>query len=271
MTDDAKRPLLSPTMYMGKDRIEALQPDPEPEVNTEEEAVVENNPEESTFKKRYGDLRRFHQKAVDDLKAEIEKLKAEKKATPDWTPPKSDEELKRWKNEHPEAYAIFASIAHNQTKLQSQKVQELSEKLAEAELSVKREQAVSVIRELHPDWDDIRSDEAFHEWASAQPKNIQEAIYENETDGYAAARALDLYKLDAGFKSKASKSPQSKDDIKKAAAELGVKAGGRGTDKDGKQKKIWTFKEIEIMSLLEFEKHEQDILEAQREGRIVAG
>ena len=46
---------------------------------------------------------------------------------------------------------------------------------------------------LHPDFDDIRDSDEFHEWAESQPKWVQDALYENDNDARSAARAIDLY------------------------------------------------------------------------------
>ena len=37
---------------------------------------------------------------------------------------------------------------------------------------------------LHPDFSQIREDDSFHDWAEAQPKWVQDALYDNETDNY---------------------------------------------------------------------------------------
>ena len=39
----------------------------------------------------------------------------------------------------------------------------------------------------------------FHNWADSQPMEIKSWIYENNSDGKLAARAIDLYKKDRGL------------------------------------------------------------------------
>ena len=52
----------------------------------------------------------------------------------------------------------------------------------------------------HPDFGEIRDDDAFHDWVDEQPKWVQDALYENADDSRSASRAIDLYKADMGIK-----------------------------------------------------------------------
>ena len=65
---------------------------------------------------------------------------------------------------------------------------------------------------MRPDFAQIRQDSAFHDWVQLQPANIQDALYKNNTDARAAARAIDLYKVDT---------KKSKSTNKSAAQALG--------------------------------------------------
>ena len=72
-----------------------------------------------------------------------------------------------------------------------------------------KEKAEVELLKIHPDFEDIRESDDFHEWADEQPKWVQDALYENSEDAKSAARAIDLYKSDRGIgkkdKSKSSK------------------------------------------------------------------
>ena len=77
---------------------------------------------------------------------------------------------------------------------------------------------------LHPDYNDISDNDDFHQWAEKQPKWVQEAIYENNWDVLAAARALDLYKKERNINSNKSSNTKNKDKVKsdkKAETSLG--------------------------------------------------
>ena len=63
-------------------------------------------------------------------------------------------------------------------------------------INASREKAEAELMRLHPDFDDIRDSDDFHDWAEEQPEWIQKALYENDTDSRSAARAIDLYKAD---------------------------------------------------------------------------
>ena len=52
---------------------------------------------------------------------------------------------------------------------------------------------------IHPDFAQIREDDAFHTWAEEQPKWVQDALYENQDDAKSVARVIDLYKSDKGI------------------------------------------------------------------------
>ena len=53
--------------------------------------------------------------------------------------------------------------------------------------------------ERHPDFDDIRNSDDFHDWAKEQPDSIQHWIYDNANDADLASRAIDLFKKDIGI------------------------------------------------------------------------
>ena len=86
-------------------------------------------PEEKTFKKRYGDLRRHSQKQREDYENKLAALKTQ-----------------------------LTAATNQQIKLPKS--------------------------------------EDFHQWAEEQPSWVQNSLYENDTDAYSAARAIDLYKAD---------------------------------------------------------------------------
>ena len=63
---------------------------------------------------------------------------------------------------------------------------------------------------MHPDFIEIRQDDAFHTWAEAQPKWVQNALYENIDDAQSVARVIDLYKVDKGITNKKKAKPSEK-------------------------------------------------------------
>ena len=70
------------------------------------------NPEEKTFKKRYGDLRRYSQQKEEEYKKEILKLKEQVAGTvnKEIKMPKSEEELAAWSSKYPDVAQVIETI-----------------------------------------------------------------------------------------------------------------------------------------------------------------
>ena len=119
---------------------------------------------------------------------------------------------------------------------------------------------------LHPDFEDIRSSDDFHDWADEQPKWVQDALYENETDARSAARAIDLYKVDRGIERTEKK---TKPKSNKSAASL-VDSNSPKTlpDTEGNSKK-WKESTVEAMSSAEYEKNADVIMDSIRSGNFI--
>ena len=237
------------------------------ETNTEktedEEAPI--NAEEKTFKKRYGDLRRHtqekekeFQKQLDDLKYQLESAtKKEMKL------PKSDEDIEAWANEYPDVAQIVETIAMKKAKEQSLALEDRIKKIDEMNITTKKEKAEVELMRIHPDFDEIRDSDDFHEWADEQPKWVQDALYENDNDARSAARAIDLYKSDKGI----SKSTKSKND-KGAASEVGTKYARTKVDVTESGKKILE-SAVQKMSPQQYEKQADIIMESIRSGNFI--
>ena len=137
-------------------------------------------------------------------------------------------------------------------------------KLQERELEISQQEAVKRLREKHPDFEDIKNSEDFHNWAKEQPQSIQDWVYSNANDADLATRALDLFKNDLGIGVPEKKKSSSKKT--KSAADM---VSTKTTNIEPQQQKIWSEKEISAMSMDEFDKHEAEISEAMQQGRIV--
>ena len=126
---------------------------------------------------------------------------------------------------------------------------------------VSREKAETQLLAMHPDFNEIKEEDKFHDWAEEQPKWVQDALYENETDARAAARAIDLYKADMGI-SKGKQKNTSKD----AAKSVTVK-----TSKSTPTVETGMIKESDVnaMSAEEYEKNADTIMEAIRSGKFI--
>ena len=138
----------------------------------EAQAAVDSEPkepEEASFKKRYGDLRRHSQNLMAQKDKDLETVKARKRA---------NEALEEGEKR----------LGH----------------LKDLETKLTKKEAEQQLMKLHPDFGEIRQDPAFHEWVTMQPIYISDALYKNNTDATAASRAIDLYKSDTGKRKSSS-------------------------------------------------------------------
>ena len=221
--------------------------------------------EDKVFKKRYDDLKRHYDSTISKHKDELRQLRTQlESSTKQFVPPKSTNELDQWRKEYPDVYEMIETIAMNKADSRAKEVEEKYQFLQSQQEQIAREKAEVELLKLHPDFNDIRQKEEFHEWAGKQDPVIQSWLYENTSNASLAARALDLYKMDAGI-SKLNK--QEKADVKKEAAKAVTKTK-KSTDTDMPKKKVWTIGEISKLKPHEYEKYEKDIDLARLEGRI---
>lgn len=232
----------------------------ETEMHAPEEAVEENDlsAEEKSFKKRYGDLRRFQQQKEKEWQEKFDKLtqQFESKST-SLTLPKTEAEVANWVKKYPDVAAIVESLADKKAK---ERDADLDSRLKDVEQMRDRlntEKAESELMKLHPDFDEIRETDAFHDWAEEQPKWVQNALYE-DTDVKAAARAIDLYKMDKGIK----KTTPDKN------AALSVTTRNRVGPKDDTSSGWYSESQILKMSDKEYAAKAEEIDKAQREGKF---
>ncbi len=237
-------------------------------VNTEEleskkEELSNDSPyKKPDYKKRYDDLKRHYDAKLEEFKTKEQELRSQAQAN--YVPPKSVEELEKFKQEHPDFYAVAETVAHLQS---DEKTKVLEDKIAELqgnEVKLRKGEAERRLRERHPDFDDIRNSDDFHSWAKEQPQSIQDWIYNNAEDADLASRALDLFKKDLGIEAPTASKANSPS-IGSAADMVSTKT----TTVEPKQEKVWTEKEIASLSMDEFDKYESEISEAMQQGRII--
>ena len=182
------------------------------DTSSEEEATPKEerpvNAEEKVFKKRYDDLKRHYDSTVNKHKDDIEKLKRQLEDNADKINlPKTKEEVDAWKAKYPDVYDIIETIAYTKADEKAKKLQSDLKELETQQASVQRDRAEVELAKLHPDFNDIREDEKFHEWVAKQDSTIQGWLYDNTSNAKLAARAIDLYKMDTGYgKKKTNKS-----------------------------------------------------------------
>jgi len=232
---------------------------------TEEVEAEPTNAEEKTFKKRYSDLRRHQQKQAEEFKTELAALKSqlESATKKEMKLPKSDEDIEQWASDYPDVAAIVETIAMKKAKEQSSAIEERLKVIDDMHNSATKEKAEATLMQMHPDFDEIRDSDDFHEWAEEQPKWVQDALYENDNDARSAARAIDLYKADRNI----SKDTKGKND--KGAAEAVAPKNKRSKPQSDEASTYLRESQIEQMSAQEYEKHADEIMDAIRSGKFI--
>ena len=259
-----RRNTLEDRIKKDEEELENLKQNKPTEVK--EEAPEETlSAEETTFKKRYSDLRRHSQKVENDLRKEIEDLKAlvQTATEKQMKLPANEEDIDAWAKQYPDVYRIVESIAMKKAKETTKTLEERMRKVDESERQTSREKARIELLKIHPDFDKIEDSDDFHDWAEEQPKWVQDALYENDDDFRSAARAIDLYKADRNI----SKRSRAADD--KGAAEA-VNTRGRATpNATADQEGVFYESQVQKMSIAEYEKYQEDIVKAMRSGKFV--
>ena len=221
--------------------------------------------EDRVFKKRYDDLKKHYDSTINKHKDEVTSLRSQlESSTKEFVPPKSKSELEAWRKEYPDVYDMVETIAMDKATTQTAELENKYKSIQLQQEQIKKEKAEVELLKIHPDFNDIRSKDDFHEWAEQQDPTIQGWLYENTSNAKLAARAIDLYKMDKGV-SKLTKKEEK--DVKKEAAKAITKTK-KSTESESPKKKIWTTSEIANLKPHQFEKFEEDIDLARLEGRI---
>ena len=142
-------------------------------------------------------------------------------------------------------YEVVETVAHMQSETKAKVLEERLSKLQERENQLVRQDAEKRLLERHPDFEDIRNSDDFHDWAKEQPKSIQDWIYSNADDADLASRALDLFKRDIGMDVTETTKSNSKPTRQSAADMVSTKT----TSIEPAQEKVWSLREIEAMSV----------------------
>ena len=256
--------LLEPRPYKRKAEPEATATDSNDTSSEEAATQVEERPvnaEEKVFKKRYDDLKRHYDSTVNKHKEETSNLKRQLEESTQQALPKTKEEIEAWRNKYPDVYDVIQTIAQTKADEKAKSVETKLKDLEVAQANVAKDKAEVELSKLHPDFNEIRADEKFHDWVSKQDSTIQGWLYDNTSNATLAGRAIDLYKMDAGI-TKSKKNSINKKEASKSVTSTSKK------DIEAGDKKIWTLNEIAKMKPHEFLKNEKEIDLARAEGRI---
>jgi len=237
------------------------------EATLTEEGSAPQKQKGTNYKKRYDDLKRHYDERIAEFKQKEQELLAQaQSAQPAYQPPKSAEELERFRTDYPDLYETVESVAHLRSQKEVQALQQKMQAIEEREAMIARREAETKLRERHPDFEDIRGDEEFHDWAKEQPEEIQGWIYNNPDNVSLASRAIDIYKMERGMSLESPKAQSSQKVSRKDAASL---VSTKTTTVDTKQPKVWTTREIAALSMDDYDRLEKEIDQAAQEGRVI--
>ena len=271
----------NPSLYRGKYRDDVYKDDEEEQVQdpTEEVATQEQEQQEETFvsvkkeetapehdyKKRYDDLKRHYDQKIQEFKTERQQLEdAMQQSNINVALPKTPEELDKFRQEYPDVYDVIQTIASTKANEQAQGLQEELKTLRDREKENLVKVAYRELKTLHPDFEEIKTDEKFLQWLEEQPDTISDGVLKNNTNARLAARVIDLYKADMGV---TTKKQSKKPNVSAAMSVTPPRAKEIKTDQNA-NKKVWKGSDIAKMKPWEFEKLEADIDLARQEGRI---
>ena len=230
----------------------------------QEENDSELNAEEKNFKKRYGDLRRHVQEKEQEWKVKFEQLQSQlDKATKnELVLPKTEKEIEAWAKKYPDVAGIVEAIADRKAEERASDIDKRLKEIEELRVDAKRQRAEAELLQMHPDFEQLRQDDAFHNWAEEQPKWVQDALYENAEDAKSVSRVIDLYKADNGIKAARSTSSD-----KGAASSVRTKRSTQIQEDDAST--YLSESQVAKMSIKEYEKRQKEILDAQRSGKFI--
>ena len=233
-------------------------------VNTEAAPTKQQTHKRADYKKRYDDLKKHYDNSLTNFRTrEQELLQQVTETQPDYIAPKTPEELEQFKSQYPDVYEVVESVAHLQSEEKLATLQGRLDAMQDRESEILKREAEKDLLTKHPDFDELRGSNEFHDWAESQPEEIKDWIYNNPNNATLASKAIDLFKAENGLSFEKSTPPKSRKD----AADLVSTKTTQPADVT--QPKIWTQKEIAALSMDEYDRMETEIDKALEEGRII--
>jgi cell division septum initiation protein DivIVA len=253
-----------PTPYQGRfmeeaelEAMIAAQKKPETDIP---EGGEPSSDEEKTWKKRHGDLRRYSQEKEKQLQQQIDELRkqlTEVKTAKQEPYPTTPDAVEKWFKDFPETAALVQTYVRSQIDESRKELDDLKTEIALKKQEDAYAKAKQILAELHDDFfGNIDRSPEFLEWLNEQPVRIKDTILV-DNDPYAAARTIDLYKMDRDKKAR-------RPDKEVAAAVKPARANEPAINTKGR---VWKESEVQKLKEWEFEKYLEDIEKARQEGR----
>lgn len=219
------------------------------------------------YEQSWKELKTYHDKTVYELRQEKTRLEEQlaNAAKPELKLPKTKDEVKKWREQYPEAGDIIVTLA---SELIDGKTTELNRKLQavnELVSKTERKEAFAELMKIHPDAEQIKTSPEFAEWFNRQPAEIKN-ILSNSRDIPAVAKQITLFKLEVLGINPKEKAKAKTEEAKEAS--LGVTINSH--TEIGSAKRIWTKSEIDYAcsDYNRWNKVKDEIDAARREGRV---
>lgn len=240
---------------------------------SEENENKEKETQEDTtdWSKRYSNLRSYSDKQINELKKQLaEKDKQISQAGKNELPT-TEEEFEEWVNKYPDVVRMMETLIVKKSPGLTQDIVREVETLKEDRHALAKERAINDLVKIHSDFFDIRESQDFIDWfeekrvsRSRIDNQIYSAVYEQDTDGYEAARAVTEYKNAKGIGKKTKTKTEDA-----AYVPSGHSSRSEPNARDLNKNYKFTLSQIEKMDWREYEKYESEIDEARREGKIL--
>ena len=251
--------------------------DDELEVVEKEEELDNNTPtttdEETSWKKRYGDLRTY----MNDLqsKAKQDKTELEEKITAlsnqDTKMPVNEGEFKEWVSTYPKVAKMMETMVFEEAKKLKSEIVEMKKSNSKKDLELQKREAKMNLAKTHPDFfEKIAGTSEFLGWVDQKEIDgsgwIKDTLYDPDgTDWKKASDAIKLYKAEVlNTKNK----PKDKGNPKSAAEYVSTNSSSAPSSR-GKGDHTFSESQVEKMSEREYAKYEDDIDEAIRNGQFL--
>jgi len=237
----------------------------------EEQPKLNPGDNEDTWKKRYGDLRRFSQqkeketeKTVRELQDQINKLTVAKSME---GLPKTAEEVAAWKEQYKDSYDIIVTVATSSLQSQMQALQNQIDSLKTTNEETEQEKAAAILTTLVPNWKSFNEDPQFIKWIMDPVRSEFKSIVYDSVDPYKIAEVLKMYMAVTGKTTPLKTEP--KKEVNNVNAALAVQTPPSVELGNNQEKTIIRESEVAKLSRKDFEKFEDVIDQARREGRFV--
>lgn len=225
---------------------------------SEDEGLSKDTKPGDNWQKRYSDLRKHLASKEKEWTQKFEELSTKLTTNASENLPKTKDEVEKWVKKYPDVARIVKALAKEEADNTGKEFDERVKQLEKLRSDISLEKAKADLLKIHPDFDTISESEDFNEWVENAPKWVQTAIYD-DLDVASAASAVKLYKVEKGIKPK---------NAEKEAASA-IKTRSNTTPIDDESRNWFSESKVQKMSAREYEKNEEEIFKAMREGKFV--